>query len=85
MHLLKLSAGLLFCFCFVLFCFYDISFGLLIISITFHFYLEKTCYIFVSKSKVFPLMKLTHACCLLFLNTYQVFFFSLIGNSQQRT
>ena len=64
MHLLKLNAGLLFCF---IYFFNDISFGLLIISITFHFYLEKTCYIFVSKSKVF---NENHPCLLLAVSKY---------------
>lgn len=77
MHLLKLNAALLSVFFFSQ---TDI-FGA---SDNIYFSLpiwKKTCYIFVSKSSLSS-SENHHACCLLFLNTYQGFIFSLIGNSQ---
>lgn len=61
---------------FLVFFFYDISFGLLIISITFHFYLEKTCYVFVSKSSLSS--NENNPCLLLAVSKYLpgFFFFS---------
>lgn len=86
MHMVKLSTkiGFLFAFLTNIFWASDNVYYFLFTSTWKH---HAVIYRFVSKSKVFFPVKITHSRCLLFLNTYHdfVLYFSLTASSQQRT